>query len=217
MDFYLISEEIFTMIKIIINYIGIFTIVMVVSLLIILKNSKSKQVEEASNVIGRILPDYADQFILKIIEKEGDKDFFTGPAYNAFGRMGCIDGFGGPLPQSWIENENLLQKKILKRERQLGMTPVLQGFTGHIPPAFAKKNPNLNFSNLNWIDFPKTYLLDWEEPAFTKIGKDFISELIKEYGTDHLYAIDQFIEMKPVNGDTSYLKNMSKKIFSGIN
>lgn len=48
-------------------YIGIFTIVMVVSLLIILKNSKSKQVEEASNVIGRILPDYADQFILKIM------------------------------------------------------------------------------------------------------------------------------------------------------
>jgi alpha-N-acetylglucosaminidase len=51
------------------------------------------------------------------------RDFFFGPAYNAFGRMGCIDGYGGPLPQSWIDNENSLQKKILKRERQLGMTP----------------------------------------------------------------------------------------------
>jgi hypothetical protein len=27
--------------------------------------------------------------------------------------MGCIDGFGGPLPQSWIDNENQLQKKGL--------------------------------------------------------------------------------------------------------
>jgi alpha-N-acetylglucosaminidase len=144
------------------------------------------------------------------------KDFFVGPAYNAFGRMGCIDGFGGPLPQSWIQNENKLQKKILLRERQLGMKPVLQGFTGHVPSAFIKKNPKLNYSNLTWIDFPQTYLLDWEEPEFTAIGKDFISELKKEYGTDHLYAIDQFIEMKPVNGDTLYLKDLSRKIFSAI-
>ena len=150
------------------------------------------------------------------LTKEELTDFFVGPAYNAFGRMGCIDGYGGPLPQSWIENENLLQKKILKRERQLGMTPVLQGFTGHVPAAFVKKNPDLKFSNLVWLDFPKTYLLDWQEPFFTRIGKDFISELAKEYGTDHLYAIDQFIEMKPAIGDTSYLKNMSNKIFSGI-
>lgn len=151
------------------------------------------------------------------LSEEDMKDFFVGPAYNAFGRMGCIDGHGGPLPQSWIENENILQKKILERERQLGMTPVLQGFTGHVPSAFANKNPDLKFTNLNWADFPETFLLDWEEPIFTEIGKNFIRELTKEYGTDHLYAIDQFIEMKPNSGDTSYLKNMSKAIFTGLN
>ncbi|MBK7710928.1 MAG: alpha-N-acetylglucosaminidase [Bacteroidales bacterium] len=150
------------------------------------------------------------------ISEEDLKDFFVGPAYNAFGRMGCIDGFGGPLPQSWIENENILQKKILSRERQLGMTPVLQGFTGHIPPALAKKNPGLKFTNLVWLDFPATYLLDWEDPLFTQISKDFITEQTKEYGTDHLYAIDQFIEMEPTSRDTVYLKNMSREIFSSI-
>ena len=144
------------------------------------------------------------------------KDFFVGPAYNAFGRMGCIDGFGGPLPQSWIEHENRLQKKILERQRQLGMTPVLQGFTGHIPPALAKKNPGLKITNLSWIDFPETYLLDWTDSLFTSIGRDFIRELIKEYGTDHFYAIDQFIEMTPVSGDTAYLKNMGKTVYSSI-
>ena len=145
------------------------------------------------------------------------KDFFVGPAYNAFGRMGCIDGYGGPLPQSWIDTENILQKKILFHERELGMTPVLQGFTGHVPPAFAKKNPGLKFSNLKWIDFSETWLLDWKEPLFTTIGKEFINQLTKEYGTDHLYAIDQFIEMRPSCSDTSYLRNMSKKVFSGMN
>ena len=150
------------------------------------------------------------------VSEEELKDFFVGPAYNAFGRMGCIDGFGGPLPQSWIENENMLQKKILSRERQLGMTPVLQGFTGHIPPSLVKKNPGLKFTNLTWLDFPATYLLDWEDPLFAKIAKDFIAEQTKEYGTDHLYAIDQFIEMQPATGDTAYLRNMSSQIFSAI-
>ena len=144
------------------------------------------------------------------------KDFFVGPAYNAFGRMGCIDGYGGPLPQSWIDNENILQKKILKRERQLGMTPVLQGFTGHIPPSMVKRITGLKFSNLSWIDFPETFLLDWEDSLFVTIAKDFISEQTKEYGTDHLYAIDQFIEMKPASEDTTYLGSMSRQVFSAI-
>lgn len=151
------------------------------------------------------------------IKSDELNNFFVGPAYNAFGRMGCIDGFGGPLPQSWIANENLLQKKILERERNLGMTPVLQGFTGHIPPALAKKLPGLSYTNLYWIDFPGTYLLDWKDPEFEKISEAFIKEEIKEYGTDHLYAIDQFIEMQPSIGDTAYLRNMSRKIFSSLN
>lgn len=150
------------------------------------------------------------------LEEKDLEDFFVGPAYNAFGRMGCIDGFGGPLPQSWINNECELQKRILDRERDLDMTPVLQGFTGHVPPAFARKNPDLKLTKLTWIDFQPTVLLDWEEPLFTDIGTEFIKELTKEYGTDHLYAVDQFIEMQPVNGDTLFLRNMSRTIYNSI-
>ncbi len=142
------------------------------------------------------------------------EDFFPGPAYLGFGRMGCLDGYGGPLPQSYIEYENLLQKKILERQRQLGMTPVLQGFTGHIPEALVKKNPQLKVTKLKWIEFPETYLLDWQEPLFKEIGKEFISELTKEYGTDHFYAVDQFIEMIPENGDPEFLKSMSETVMS---
>ncbi|MBN1198290.1 MAG: alpha-N-acetylglucosaminidase N-terminal domain-containing protein, partial [Bacteroidales bacterium] len=59
--------------------------------------------------------------------------FLVGPAYLPWGWMGNIDGFGGPLPASWRESHAALQQKILDRERALGMTPVLQGFTGHVP------------------------------------------------------------------------------------
>lgn len=150
--------------------------------------------------------------------KENDlENFFTGPAYLAWWRMGELDGWGGPLSQEWIENDRLLQHKILDRERSLGMTPVLQGFAGHVPSSFVEKNKNIKYSTMSWCDFPKVNILDWDEPLFSRIGETFIQEMIKEYGTDHFYAIDPFNEMEPKNGDLVYLKNMGRTIFEGMN
>lgn len=44
-------------------------------------------------------------------------DFFTGPAFLAWQRMGNIKKWAGPLPQHWIIEQNKLQKKILARAR----------------------------------------------------------------------------------------------------
>jgi alpha-N-acetylglucosaminidase len=63
--------------------------------------------------------------------------FLAGPPYLPFGWMGCLDGWGGPLPADWIDRHEQLGKQILARQRALGMTPVLQGFTGHVPEAVA--------------------------------------------------------------------------------
>ena len=68
-------------------------------------------------------------------------EFLAGPPYLPFQWMGCLDGWGGPLPQSWIDRHEELAKKILARQRELGMTPVLQGFTGHVPSAIAAQYP----------------------------------------------------------------------------
>ena len=57
----------------------------------------------------------------------------------------CLDGWGGLLPQEWIDRHIVLQKNILARERSLGMTPVLQGFTGHVPVGLMEKFPQGKF------------------------------------------------------------------------
>ena len=67
--------------------------------------------------------------------------FLPGPPYLPFCWMGCLDGHGGPLPKNWTAEHAVLEKKILARQRELGMTPVLQGFTGHVPEAILKKRP----------------------------------------------------------------------------
>ena len=122
---------------------------------------------------------------------------------------------GGPLPQSWIDGHVELQRKILARQRQFGMTPVLQGFTGHVPSAIGKKFPNAKLHKINWFEW-HTNLLDPLDPLFAKIAKLFMDEQIKQYGTDHLYAADTFIEMVPPSNELKYLDSLGRAIYSGM-
>lgn len=143
--------------------------------------------------------------------------FFVGPGYLPFGWMGCMDEWGGPLPQSWIDRHVTLQKQIVARERELGMTPVLQGFTGHVPTALKRVFPQAKFQQLpSWIEFPGTCFIDPVDPLFQQIGKAFIDEQTRLFGTDHLYASDTFIEMSPPSNEPKFLADMSRAVLGAM-
>ena len=148
-----------------------------------------------------------------------DKDlegFFSGPAYFNWFWMGNLDAWGGPLPQSWLKSHEELQKKILARERSFGMTPVLPAFTGHVPPSFKDKFPDVKLKKTSWVNFPEVYILDPSEAMFTQIGKKFIEEEVKTYGTNHLYTADTFNENTPPTNDSLYLNDVSKKVYESM-
>ncbi|MDD3078061.1 MAG: alpha-N-acetylglucosaminidase [Paludibacter sp.] len=148
-----------------------------------------------------------------------DKDlesFFSGPAYFNWFWMGNLDGWGGPLPQSFMDEHEVLQKQILSRERLFGMTPVLPAFTGHVPPAFKKKFPGVKLKQTSWVNFPKVNILDPSESMFDEIGRRFIEEEIHTYGTDHLYSADTFNENTPPTTDSVYLNNISEKVYHSM-
>ncbi|WP_342645447.1 alpha-N-acetylglucosaminidase [Mucilaginibacter sp. CSA2-8R] len=142
--------------------------------------------------------------------------FFSGPAYFNWFWMGNLDGWGGPLPQSFFTQHEALQKKILARERSLGMQSVLPAFTGHVPPAFAKRFPEAKLKKTHWQGFPDVYILDPSDPMFTTIGQKFIEEEVKTYGTDHLYSADTFNENTPPTNDSLFLSNVSKKVYQSM-
>ena len=145
------------------------------------------------------------------------RDFMVGPGYLGFGWMGCIDGWGGPLGKDWIDRHAELQKKIVARERDLGMTPVLQGFTGHIPAALAELFPAMKLQKLpSWCNFPPTSFVDPSDPMFRRIGKMFIEEQTRQFGTDHLYASDTFIEMPPLDNDPKFLAGMGRAVYEAM-
>ncbi|XP_019227970.1 PREDICTED: alpha-N-acetylglucosaminidase-like isoform X1 [Nicotiana attenuata] len=159
-------------------------------------------------------------------------DFFGGPAFLAWSRMGNLHRWGGPLPQSWLDQQLILQKKILARMFELGMTPVLPAFSGNVPAALKHVFPSAKISHLgNWFTVnsdPRwccTYLLDATDPLFVEIGKAFIEQQLKEYGrSSHIYncwkmsiyCSDTFDENTPPVDDPEYISSLGATIFEGM-
>jgi alpha-N-acetylglucosaminidase len=141
--------------------------------------------------------------------------FIVGPAYFPWGWMGNIDGLGGPLPQSWIDSHITLERQILARERSLGMTPVLQGFTGHVPQSITDVIPTAKIHQTgDWsAGFSGTWFLDPQDTLFQQIGRAFITRQRELYGTDHIYAADPFNEINPPTHDSTFLAGMGHAIY----
>lgn len=145
------------------------------------------------------------------------KDFFCGPSYFSWFWMGNLDGWGGPLPFSWMKSHFELQKKILQRQRALGMKPVLPAFTGHVPASFKKKFPNAKLKTTNWTNgFADTYILDAEDSMFAVIGKKFLQIQTRLLGTDHLYSADTFNENEPPSDEPKFLSKLSARVYEGM-
>ena len=82
------------------------------------------------------------------------RSYFTGPAHLPWHRMANIDYWQGELPHSWLDHQLELQKKIVTRERELNMTPVLPAFAGHVPADLKKIYPNSKINLLgHWGGF----------------------------------------------------------------
>ena len=140
--------------------------------------------------------------------------YFSGPAHLPWNRMANLDGFGGPLPMSWIESQKELQKRILAREREFNMTPVLPAFAGHVPRQIAENFPKARITQLSpWCGFEPTYFLNSFDPLFAVIQRLFMEKEIAMFGTDHIYGVDPFNEMDPPRWEPEYLSEVSENIY----
>lgn len=148
------------------------------------------------------------------------RSYFTGPAHLAWHRMNNIDGFDGPLPQGWIDSQAELQKRILKREREFNMRPVLPAFSGHVPPRLKEIYPDAEITRVKrWSGFPEENLCHFLSPCDSLYGviqKEYLCEQELLFGTDHIYSMDLFNEIAPPSWDPSYLAGMSSSAYSSL-
>ena len=146
--------------------------------------------------------------------------YFTGPAYLPWHRMANIDGWCGPLPKEWLEQQTALQQRIVERERALNMRPVLPAFAGHVPGALRELFPNADIQALgSWAGFDeqyRTYFLNSEDPLYSRIQRLFLEEQTRLFGTDHIYGIDPFNEVDPPSFEPDYLNKVTEHIYESL-
>jgi alpha-N-acetylglucosaminidase len=155
-------------------------------------------------------------------------EFSVGPAQLPWHWMGNINNFAGPLPQNWIEEHRLLQRRILNRMRSLGMTPVAPAFSGFVPKGFLRVHPEAEIFTLLWLQkefvtIPRntrTFILHpAQEGLYREIGRRFIEAYKAEYGEIHYYLADTFNELSiPVGENTRYadLERFGRTVYGGI-
>ena len=128
--------------------------------------------------------------------------FICGPSYFAWWLMGNLEGAGGPLPQSWINDRVELQKKILTRMRELGMDPVFPAFYGMVPNLLKEKYPDADIRDQGyWVGgYKRPAFLMPTDSLYKEMGEVFYEEQAKLFGKTRFFSGDPFHEGGKSNG-----------------
>eukprot|EP00123_Amoebidium_parasiticum_P004549 comp15834_c0_seq1/m.13154 comp15834_c0_seq1/g.13154 ORF comp15834_c0_seq1/g.13154 comp15834_c0_seq1/m.13154 type:complete len:838 (-) comp15834_c0_seq1:122-2635(-) len=161
--------------------------------------------------------------VFNLCPEEVMADYFTGPAFLAWNRMGNLQRWGGPLPQSFLDGQLALQKTILARMAELSITPILPGFSGHVPAAITRVSPQANVTlSSRWVSFNDTFTrvsyVEPTDPLFVRIGVEYMKAQQQLFGVGGggYYNIDQFNEMNPRSGDLAYLARCSQAVLDSL-
>ena len=119
--------------------------------------------------------------------------FIAGPCFQAWWGMNNLEGWGGPNPEWWYERQEKLARKIVCRQRELGMKPVLPGYSGMIPSNITKKGFEANNQG-KWCGFIRPYILNPNTEAFADIAKKYYKHLNEVMGLSDYYSMDPFHE-----------------------
>ena len=153
---------------------------------------------------------------------EEAKDYIAGPAYYAWAYMANLSGFGGPVHDSWFEERTELARKNQQIMRNLGMQPVLQGYSGMVPTDIASKATGayaLSSSDIiaqgNWCSFQRPAMLRTTSAAFDTYAALFYQCQKEVYGdTSDYYATDPFHEGGNTGGMNS--RDISREVLSAM-
>lgn len=141
------------------------------------------------------------------------RDFLTGPAYFAWQWMTNIQSFAGPVSREYIKRRVSLGQRMIARYRELGMTPVQQGFSGFLPLEAIDRFPQARIiKKPGWCGFPETAQLDPTDPLFITFGREFMNCQQRLFGAFHYYGVDPFHEGEPPCDTPEYLHSVGEQI-----
>ncbi|MFB7369876.1 alpha-N-acetylglucosaminidase [Streptomyces sp. NPDC056222] len=117
--------------------------------------------------------------------------WIPGPAHQAWWLLQNVSGFAGPVSAQLIEARAALGRRIAGHLRSLGMTPVLPGFFGTVPPDFAARNPGaVTVPQGRWVGFDRPDWLDPTGPVFDRLAAAYYRFQERQFGDSDMFKMD---------------------------
>ncbi|MFF9851314.1 alpha-N-acetylglucosaminidase [Streptomyces litmocidini] len=117
--------------------------------------------------------------------------WIPGPAHQAWWLLQNMSGFGGPVSEQLIEARAALGSRIANHLRAMGMTPVLPGFFGTVPPDFAARNPGaVTVPQGRWVGFARPDWLDPTGPVFAELAAAYYRAQRHRFGDSDMFKMD---------------------------
>ena len=143
--------------------------------------------------------------------------YITGPAFLSWFANNQIQSLGATawangvtmegIPDWWYTRQEGLCRQILTRMRELGMQPVLPGFSGQVPDEFTNKNVNAEdvVDNGIWLNdvHKRPDMVKPGTESYNNLAEIYYEELHNVMGISELYSIDPFHDGSLPNGVTS--------------
>lgn len=138
--------------------------------------------------------------------------YIAGPGFIAWFAMNNLEGWGGTInspttgvdmsgnPDWWYTRQEQLCKNMLQRMRELGMQPVIPGFSGQIPNSIVNYSIN-GFSSGDVVDngswaggYTRPDILKPNTESYRTFAAVYYKHLHEVMGVSELYSIDPFHE-----------------------
>lgn len=162
-----------------------------------------------------------------------DKDinaYIAGPGFIAWFAMNNLEGWGGTInatdvkmngnPDWWYTRQEQLCKNMLQRMRELGMQPVIPGFSGQVPNCIVNyKIEGFNsgdvINNGNWAGgYTRPDILNPASNSYATLAPIYYKHLEAIMGVSELYSMDPFHEGSLPSGvsNTNCYPNIMKHL-----
>ncbi|MGW7684514.1 alpha-N-acetylglucosaminidase TIM-barrel domain-containing protein [Kribbella sp. NPDC054772] len=113
------------------------------------------------------------------------------PSHQPWWLLQNMSGFPAAMTADQVRQRADLGRKIITRLRDLGITPVLPGYFGTVPPGFAAKVPSARtVPQGNWVGFQRPDWLDPTSTPFADVAKAFYANSERLFGRSTHYKMD---------------------------
>lgn len=124
------------------------------------------------------------------------RDWLVGPGYLGWMYMANVENISGPIPHDWFEKSTELARHNQRSMRALGMTPVLQGYSGMVPTNITSKDSSVEIIDQGWWNgIQRPAMLKTNTATYDDYATRFYQAQKEVYGDwAHYYATDPFHE-----------------------